>query len=133
MGIIKIRGRNGKAEPPPPPASPHPPPATTATLLQSPASLFAVVPDVYQGSRVRHKGLSAAVAFLCLLGDGGRDSSARLTRTQQYINQRRAFVHLRRPIYLPLHRRARRLRGPTLHSCGAGETFASDPAKWGSK
>lgn len=103
MGIIKIRERNGKAEPPPSrPTSPHP------TLLQSPASLFAVVPDEYQGSRVRQKGLSAAVVFLCLLGDGGPDSSARLTHTQQYINQRRAYVHLRRPIYLPLHRRALR-------------------------
>lgn len=41
-----------------------------------PASPLAVVPDVYQGSRGRQRGPSAAVAFLCLLGDGGPDSSA---------------------------------------------------------
>lgn len=37
---------------------------------------LAVVPDVYQGSRGRQGGPSAAVALLCLLGDGGPDSSA---------------------------------------------------------
>lgn len=46
------------------------------THPSSPHSVCTVVPDMYQGSGGRQRGPSTAVAFLCLLGDGGPDSSA---------------------------------------------------------
>lgn len=58
----KVRGNRGRSPHPPPPANPR--------------SVCTDVPDVYQRSLGRQRGPSAAVAFLCLLGDGGPDSSA---------------------------------------------------------
>lgn len=60
----------------PPPTVPPPLPTPTLTNPSNPCLVCSVVPDVYQRSQGRHRGPSTAVAFLCLLGDGGPDSSA---------------------------------------------------------
>lgn len=53
-----------------------PPPPPPLTSPSNPCWVCTAVPDVYQRSEGQQRGPSTAVAFLCLLGDGGPDSSA---------------------------------------------------------